>query len=145
LDWGCGTGIAARRFLAVGGGVERVFLWDHSQVALEFASERLREEQTGIEVHGELPAEPAEILLVSHVLDELDGTALEALLALAERSPAVLWVEPGSRKTSRRLGELRARLLASHDVLAPCTHQAACGALADEGGWCHFFARAPRE
>jgi SAM-dependent methyltransferase len=145
LDWGCGTGIAARRFLAARGGVERVYLWDHSQVALEFASERLREEHPGVEVHGELPAEPPEILLVSHVLDELDATALEGLLDLAERSPAVLWVEPGSRKTSRRLGELRARLLASHDVLAPCTHQAACGALASEDRWCHFFARAPQE
>ena len=42
LDWGCGTGIAARRFLAARGGVERVFLWDHSQAALEFAVEHLR-------------------------------------------------------------------------------------------------------
>lgn len=145
LDWGCGTGIAARRLLAARGGVERVYLWDHSQLALDFACERLREEQPGIEVHGELPAKPAEILLVSHVLDELDEPALGALLDLAERSPAVVWVEPGSRKTSRRLSELRARLLATHDVLAPCTHQAACGALANEDRWCHLFARAPRE
>ncbi len=143
LDWGCGTGIAARRFLAAQNGIERVFLWDHSKLAFEFASARLREEHPGVEVHRELPAEPADILLVSHVLDELAPTELEALLVLAERSPAVLWVEPGSRKTSRRLGELRARLLTSHDVLAPCTHQAACGALANEDGWCHFFARAP--
>src|SRR5262249_31723078 len=36
------------------------------------------------------------------------------------------------------------------DVLAPCTHQAECGALANQlrdpaAGWCHFFARAPQE
>jgi SAM-dependent methyltransferase len=145
LDWGCGTGIAARRFLAARSGVERVFLWDHSEAAVEFAGERLREEHARVEIHAGLPAEPVDVLLVSHVLDELDAAQLEALLTLAERSAAVLWVEPGSKRTSRRLGELRARLLASHDVLAPCTHQAECGALAREDVWCHFFARPPQE
>lgn len=144
LDWGCGTGIASRRLLAARSGFERVFLWDHSRAAVEFARERLNAEHPGIEVHAELPAEPADVLLVSHVLDELDEARLEPLLELAARAAAVLWVEPGSKRTSRRLGELRARLLASHDVLAPCTHQAACGALAGEDAWCHFFARPPQ-
>lgn len=145
LDWGCGTGTAARRFLTAQSGIERVFLWDHSQAALEFARERLSAEHPGIDVRLELATEPVDVLLVSHVLEELDAAQLEALLALAERCAAIVWVEPGSRKTSRRLGELRARLLAAHDVLAPCTHQAACGAIASEDGWCHFFARAPQE
>ena len=145
LDWGCGTAIAARRFLAARGGIERVFLWDHSKAAVEFAGERLREEHTELEIHAELPTEPVDVLLVSHVLDELDAAQLEPLLELAERSAAVLWVEPGSQRTSRRLSELRARLLGSHDVLAPCTHQAQCGALAREDAWCHLFARPPQE
>jgi SAM-dependent methyltransferase len=144
LDWGCGTGIAARRFVAARSGVERVFLVDHSDVALEFAGERLRAEHAGLEVHAGLPPEPVDVLLVSHVLDELDEAQLEPLLELAGRSAAVLWVEPGSQSTSRRLGELRARLLGCHDVLAPCTHQAACGALAREDAWCHLFARPPQ-
>jgi SAM-dependent methyltransferase len=144
LDWGCGTGIAARRYLAVREGIERVFLFDHSRAAVEFALERLHEEHPGIEVHGTTPDGPVDVLLVSHVLDELDGAQLEALLQIAARSEAVLWVEPGSKRTSRRLGELRAHLLASHDVLAPCTHQAACGALAGEERWCHLFASPPQ-
>jgi SAM-dependent methyltransferase len=144
LDWGCGTGIAARRFVAARRGIERVFLVDHSEAAVEFAGERLREEHGSLEVHAGLSAEPVDVLLVSHVLDELDQAQLEPLLALAEGAAAVLWVEPGSKHTSRRLGELRARLAAVHDVLAPCTHQAACGALAREDAWCHLFARPPQ-
>lgn len=152
LDWGCGTGIAVRRWLAAraaapgtgddSGATERVFLWDHSSEALAFARTKLGEEHPGLEVRVELPEAP-EVLLVSHVLDELDEASLADLLALASRAGAVVWVEPGSRSTSRRLGELRARLLETHDVLAPCTHQAACGALAHESSWCHFFARPP--
>jgi len=144
LDWGCGTAIATRRFLAARSGVERVFLWDHAPLAVEFAGERLREEHGELEIHAELPGEPVDVLLVSHVLDELDASQLEPLMTLAERSAAVLWVEPGSKRTSRRLSELRARLLGPHDVLAPCTHQAACGALASEESWCHLFARPPQ-
>jgi SAM-dependent methyltransferase len=144
LDWGCGTGIAARRLLAARGGIERVFLFDHSRAALEFAQARLLEEHPGVEVQAALPAEPVDVLLVSHVLDELDEGALAPLLDLAGRSAAVIWVEPGSKRTSRHLGELRARLAAAHDVLAPCTHRAVCGALAREDAWCHFFARPSR-
>ena len=144
LDWGCGTGIAARRVLAASEGIERVFLHDHSRAAVELALERLHEEHPRVEVLGRLPDEPVDVLLVSHVLDELDPAQTEGLLDLAGRSAAVLWVEPGSKRTSRRLGELRARLSASHDLLAPCTHQATCGALAGEELWCHFFARPPQ-
>jgi len=56
-----------------------------------------------------------------------------------------VWVEPGSRRTSRALGEVRSRLARVLDVLAPCTHQAECGALARSDAWCHFFARPPQD
>lgn len=144
LDWACGTGIAARRWLAHGvARPARVCLLDRSSEAMAFARARLEEEHPGLEVRIELPEAP-DVLLVSHVLDELDEAGLEALLALARRAGAVVWVEPGSKRTARRLTELRAGLLEVHDVLAPCTHQAACGALARETSWCHGFARPPR-
>jgi SAM-dependent methyltransferase len=154
LDWGCGTAIAARRYLAAraasgaGKGVQRVHLWDHAPEAVAFARERLREEYPGVELPetrpGELP-EDLDVLLVSHVLDELGEEELAALGAAIERAAAVIWVEPGSRGTSRRLGEQRERHLATHRVLAPCTHQAACGVLALGASWCHSFARPPRK
>jgi ribosomal protein RSM22 (predicted rRNA methylase) len=147
LDWGCGTGIATRRTLAALAGVERVFLWDRSRAAAEFAAEQVCAERPSVEVHVGRPDGAPDVLLVSHVLDELDSAVLEELLALATGSGAVLWVEPGSARTSRHLSEVRDRLARELDVLAPCTHQAACGALAGGKGapWCHFFARAPQE
>jgi SAM-dependent methyltransferase len=141
LDWGCGSGIATRRFLAACPEVERLFLWDHSYVARAFAAERVQAEFPGLQVEVELPEEPVDVLLVSHVLGELAEEGREPLLALAERAGASLWVEPGSRASSRALGAVRERLRATHDVLAPCPHQAPCGALARSDAWCHFFAR----
>lgn len=148
LDWGCGTAIAARRYLAARAElgaepVARVHLWDHSPDAVSFARARLEEEHPGLALALDVPSE-VDVLLVSHVLDELGDEELAALCGAVERATAVIWVEPGSRRTSRRLGELRERFRASHAVLAPCTHQETCGALATETSWCHSFARPPR-
>jgi len=145
LDWGCGTAVATRRFLARATGVERVHLVDHSPRARRVARALLAAEHPALALVDGLPPEPPDVLLVSHVLDELDAPEREALCALAARAGATLWVEPGSRACSRALGEVRARLLDTLDVLAPCTHQAACGALAPGNDpWCHLFARAPQ-
>jgi SAM-dependent methyltransferase len=145
LDWGCGTAVATRRYLARVAGVERVHLVDHSPRALRVARERIQAEHPGLEVVAGLPAEAPDVLLVSHVLDELDERTLAALCALAERAAATLWVEPGSKSCARALGAVRARLAATLDVLAPCTHQGACGALVPgSDAWCHLFARPPR-
>lgn len=149
LDWGCGTGIASRRYLAAraeagAAPAARVHLWDHAPEALAFARARLAAEHPRLALSSEVPVS-VDVLLVSHVLEELGELELEALAQKVEASTAVLWVEPGSRLTSRRLGELRARFLATHDALAPCTHQAACGALVRESSWCHSFARPPRK
>lgn len=141
LDWGCGSGIAARRFLAARGGAARVFLWDHSYTARAYAAERVQAEFPLVEVVTELPEEAPDVLLVSHVLGELAPEGREPLLALAARSAAVLWVEPGSRVSSRALGEMRERLRATHDLVAPCPHQGPCGALVARDAWCHLFAR----
>jgi hypothetical protein len=142
-DWGCGTGIAVRRTLRAVEGVTRVHLHDHSPAAVDFAAERVRAEFPAVEVVPALTNAP-DLLLLSHVLDELDPFALESVLELARASRAVLWVEPGSRRTARALGEVRERLRESFDVLAPCTHQAACGALTADT-WCHSFAAPSNE
>ncbi|MBI5364793.1 MAG: hypothetical protein HZA53_16575, partial [Planctomycetes bacterium] len=58
-----------------------------------------------------------------------------------------VWLEPGAHAASRALSGVRDVLIDAFDVLAPCTHQAACPLLAPEHGkdWCHAFARPPRE
>jgi hypothetical protein len=148
LDWGCGSGIAAREHAAVAGPRDgpprRYHLFDRSTAAAEFAAHGLRREQPGAQVETRLPApdEPLDLLLASHVLGELDGAGREELLGWARRARAIVWVEPGERTVSRALMELRDRLLEGRVVLGPCTHSESCGLgrAGRERDWCHSFA-----
>jgi ribosomal protein RSM22 (predicted rRNA methylase) len=67
---------------------------------------------------------------------------------LLSRARCVLWVEPGTHEVSRALAGWREQLRGTGaQVIAPCTHHAACGLLAagNERHWCHFFASPPPE
>lgn len=148
VDWGCGSGIAAREFAAQASAL-RYSLWDRSSAAREFAAKKLREIAPQARVDFALPAakEPLDLLLVSHVLGELLDEDRDALFALAQRARCVVWVEPGERTISRELMEFRDRLLPGRQVLAPCTHSSACGLNRPERerDWCHSFAAAAPE
>ncbi|TVR50963.1 MAG: hypothetical protein EA425_08335 [Puniceicoccaceae bacterium] len=152
VDWGCGTGVAARRFLGGLGrpACTRLWVWDHSAAAVAFAEERIRAANPGLVVESGLPAGEAmerPVVLLSHVLGELDRSGEAALEPLLAEATAVVWVEGGSHELSRRLIGWRERLRERFRVVAPCTHEAACG-LCHEGmerHWCHHFARPPTE
>jgi hypothetical protein len=155
LDWGCGSGVAGRRVI-LGFGAGRfasLVVWDHSPLASDFAAEEARREFPGLKVAEATAgflADPGRIdlLVVSHVLNELAPGELEALRLLAVRAGAVLWVEPGTHAISRQLGTLREQFRASgFRVLAPCTHENECPmfAIGNERHWCHFFAPPPSE
>jgi len=145
-DFGCGTGIAARTFARTfGAPASGIELWDASGLARRFARERLTEEFSGLKVRAlEHAPREASVLLISHVLNELDQTARAGVLELARRATVVMWVEAGDRETSRALCEVREDMRSAFRVIAPCPHQATCGALAGESDWCHHFARPPR-
>jgi hypothetical protein len=153
IDWGCGSGIGARSLLAYApaGSFDEVVLWDHSPVATGFAAEMIRERQPAISLRVGDPATDANdggfVLVVSHVLNELDPSGRETLVALARRAAAVLWVEPGTREDSRALIALRETLRVEFQCIAPCPHNSACGLLAAENArhWCHHFATPPTE
>jgi len=154
LDYGCGTGIAARRFGASfgsdDGAARELELFDRSPLAVDFARERCAAELPAWRVRASTRAPSAEhapaVLLVSHVLGELSEGARVELARLTARASCVIWVEPGARSVARALGTLRESLRATHEFVAPCPHQEACGALAPgrEADWCHHFARPPR-
>ena len=153
LDWGCGSGIAGRRVLEFfgAGNFSQLVLHDHSALALDFAEHHGRRAFPAMNVARAdtrflRGGEPIGVLVVSHVLNELDETATAELRELAARAETVLWVEPGTHEVSRLLGGWREKLLGDgFTVVAPCTHQAACGVLAagNERHWCHFFADPP--
>ena len=146
LDWGCGSGIAGRAFLdhfGVGS-VTSLRVWDRSAPAMQFAQRRAREKYPQLTVNTGVVQAPA-VLLLSHVLTELDAKQTETLAAFAATAQCVLWVEPGTRDASRVLLTLRERLRASLSLVSPCPHQARCGLLtaANERHWCHHFAVPP--
>lgn len=154
LDWGCGSGIAGRRVVDWLG-PDRVIalgLWDRSRIAVDFAATAaaaafpalLIEEVTPGFLDGD---EPVGVLVISHVLNELPADQLFSLRNLIGRADSVLWVEPGTHEVSRSLIEVRELLRERFRVVAPCTHQAACG-LRTAGNarhWCHHFAPTPPE
>ena len=154
LDYGCGTGVAGRRVVSAWRDqVRALFLWDRSFSGMQFARHRALASFRGLPVETKLPDGAPEILVVSHVLNELDRTGLEKLLALAAKATVVLWVEPGTADASRRLIAVRKELLsvsgsrsqAPFRPIAPCPHAGECGLAApfNERHWCHHFAKVP--
>jgi SAM-dependent methyltransferase len=134
LDFGCGTGIAARKFGEYFGS-RQFALWDQSPLALRYAQ---------AQIPGAIVGQSGDVLLLSHVVNELDDWGLDELCALAGKASVVLAVEPGTYESSHRLIELRERLRQEFQVIAPCVHRGVCG-MAGSRHWCHHFATPPRE
>ena len=152
VDWGCGSGTASRRVLDFFGPphFRCLRVYDRSSLAMTFASELARGTFPSLPVEAADPAwlasrEPVGVLIISHVLNELNEAGKQALGQMLDRADAVLWVEPGTSVDSRALIAVRERLRANFLVIAPCTHQCACGLLAPENvrHWCHHFAKPP--
>ncbi len=162
FDWGCGSGIAARRVISFFGAenFDALTVWDHSPLATDYAATAAQAAFPHIRVSAATPSlnsqlstlnssPPIGLLVISHVLNELPPESLAALLALIARAEAVLWVEPGTHAVSRHLGAIREQLRAdaTFRIVAPCTHQNACPilALGNTRDWCHHFAPPPSE
>lgn len=154
FDWGCGSGMAARRVLAAFGPehFDSLLCWDHEAIAADFAVNAALREYPHLRASAVTPGfllgeEPVGLLLISHVLNELSAEALAGLRQLMRRAEAVIWVEPGTSEVSRGLGLIRNAVRDEFGVVAPCTHRADCPMFAagNERHWCHFFAPPPAE
>lgn len=148
IDWGCGTAIATRTFLKSidPSLIKEVFLWDKSQRSRNFSQMKLQSEFSIKHVStSNIPDSLSHyILLISHVLNELDSQSELELKALMKRAKMILWVEPGTPQASSRLIQYREVLKEEFQVLAPCPHQSTCGLLRKPSSdWCHFFASTP--
>ncbi|HEY6632878.1 MAG TPA: small ribosomal subunit Rsm22 family protein [Rhizobiaceae bacterium] len=93
-----------------------------------------------------LPAvEPADLVTLSYVLDELAPAAIGPLAdrLWALTSGLLLVVEPGTPAGWSRILVVRDRLIAAGaHVLAPCPHEAPCPLVPPD--WCHFSRRVAR-
>lgn len=121
VDWGCGSGVAVCRVLEQWGvGFESLTLVDRSRVALGFAQARVREQLAlspgGAPALNALGASDGAmenaLVLLSHVMSELDDSNLERLLRELVRADALIWVESATHANARRLSvAVRERLL----------------------------------
>ncbi len=148
LDWACGTGVAGRA-VAPWCGIRQVGVFDQSRLAMNFAAKSLN--AIGLDAsprHASDAIETGTLLVLSHVVGELTDGELSRVATMAATAEELIWVEPGSREISRRLGSIRSVLQAAgHQLIAPCTHQNPCPMFegANERHWCHFFAPPPVE
>jgi ribosomal protein RSM22 (predicted rRNA methylase) len=90
-------------------------------------------------------AEPADLVIASYVIGELDARERTELAALAweKTRDTLLIVEPGTPAGYQRIVALRAQLIdAGAHVAAPCPHDRTCPLTQPD--WCHFTQRLPR-
>src|SRR5204862_335271 len=95
FDWGCGSGIGARRVVEFfgAGNFDSLTLWDHSPAACDFAGEAATRSFPRLNIDAATPGflaatEPIGLLIVSHVLNELSPEATAELRALIARAEA---------------------------------------------------------
>jgi ribosomal protein RSM22 (predicted rRNA methylase) len=90
-------------------------------------------------------AEPADLVIASYMIGELDQRERIELAALAwnKTRDTLLIVEPGTPKGYERIVALRTQLIAQGaHVAAPCPHDGRCPLMPPD--WCHFTQRLPR-
>jgi len=147
LDFGCGTGIAAMRY-ARAFGAREILCQDRSPIARDYAARAVAAAHPKIHARAIADADSDdcefEVLLVSHVVSELDAASIARLKDLALRARFVVIVESGNKAAARKLAALRDLLVPRMHVVAPCTHMAACPSLRSPADWCHFFAEPPQ-
>lgn len=90
-----------------------------------------------------LPRDPVDITIAANFLSELPfGEQLKMCEEALKRSKYLIIIEPALRVTTRKLMELRDKVLQQKwgTVVAPCLHQKNCPMLtANPRDWCHFY------
>lgn len=143
-DWGCGTGIAARKFLnRWNHRVTEIVLQDRSPRAEAYARRKVQTLYPNLKQ----AENSSHVLLVSHVLNELPPKVIPSLIEELHASDLFLWVEPGTKASAQALIEAREKLRGVFFFHGPCPHQERCGLLAPENAahWCHHFAPTPSQ
>jgi ribosomal protein RSM22 (predicted rRNA methylase) len=90
-------------------------------------------------------SEPADLVVASYVIGELDETARTELAASlwSKTRDTLVIVEPGTPAGTQRVLALRRQLIAAGaHAAAPCPHDGPCPLAAPD--WCHFTQRLPR-
>ncbi|MER6558209.1 small ribosomal subunit Rsm22 family protein [Streptomyces sp. NPDC001027] len=152
VDVGGGTGAATWAVSSVWEGTRPVTVLDWAEPALALGREiaaanpaLAQARWQRARIGSALALDPADLVTVSYVLNELSAADRAALVdAAASAAQAVVIVEPGTPDGYARVIEARDRLIAAGlRVAAPCPHSAACP-IVPGTDWCHFSARVSR-
>ncbi len=158
LDLGAGTLGAALGAAATCPSIKEVHGIDRSRQALHWGSERLRTFSPQLKIktfggdllHRKTRFPAVDLVLAANVLDEFrqarDRQRLfRAMLSAVKPGGLLLLVEPGTRRASQKLIEIREAVKADLSILGPCTGAARCP-YADhpKDGWC-FSEWEPKE
>jgi SAM-dependent methyltransferase len=148
LDLGSGPGPLA--FAATDAGAREVIAADRSRAALDLARALAIEAAESLGTRDWAPERPLpdgqfDLITMGHVLNELYKGDVGLRAALVEKVAArlppggsLLLMEPALRETSRKLLQVRDRLVAAgYAVRAPCLFRGPCPALVKETDWCH--------
>lgn len=142
LDVGAGPGVAAWAAVAAWPSLEQLTLVEVEPEMIA-AGRELLPDATWVEARAAAARGPADLVVASYVLGELDDAAAAAALLWEQAADTIAFVEPGTPAGYRRILEARAAVLgAGGHTVAPCPHDLPCPLPADD--WCHFGVRLPR-
>jgi ribosomal protein RSM22 (predicted rRNA methylase) len=142
LDVGAGPGVAAWAAVTVWPSLTELTLVDVEPEMIG-AGRELLPEATWIAGDAAAARGPADLVVASYVLGELDDPAVAAAALWEQASDTAVVVEPGTPNGYRNVLAARAAILeVGGATIAPCPHDLPCPLTA--GDWCHFAVRLPR-
>ena len=142
LDVGAGPGVAAWAAVETWPSLTELTLVEVEAEMLA-AGRALLPDATWLAGDASTAGGPADLVVASYVLGELDDVAGTAARLWERAVDTVAFVEPGTPAGYRRILSARAAVLdAGGHTVAPCPHDLPCPLPADD--WCHFAIRLPR-
>ncbi len=150
LDLGAGTMGAALGALVTCSSIDQVHAIDRSRQALNWGSERLRAHAPNLKIktfagdllHRKTRFPTVDLVLAANVLDEFRHSRdrqrlFRAMFNAVSPGGLLLLVEPGTRRASQKLIEIREAVKSDLSILGPCTGAARCPyAEHPKDGWC---------
>ncbi len=136
LDFGSGPGTASLAWRLWGGKTSSHVLVDRVDEALDEAEVLLGSD---FERDSEIPPGPYDLIFASNVFVEIEsGGELEELLRQLDPSGYLVILEPAMERSTRRLMEVRDRLVSEGwKIAAPCLGATRCPMLERDDLWCH--------
>ena len=143
VDWGTGPGtflLAAKKL-----GFENCIGIDQSNLMITQAKRILKELKLDDGVKFSLTEKSrSRTLLFSHSANEMETKEVQSVIQKVDPE-FVLFIEPGTKESFRKIIEIRSDLLGSYSVLYPCPSNSECPMMNQNNDWCHQVVQVTHE